>query len=792
MTEFIGGSRYMGVMARLSERISGWLIAHRLLLIAVFAGITVCLGYRASLLHMDPGFDKSIPLKHSYMETFQQYRETFGGANSVVLALLRKDGDIFNADYLKTLEDATRDVIYTPGVDRAWVKSLFTPNVFFIGVNEEGYYAGRIVPSDFKPTEAGIDEVRRNLLLSKEVGRLVSADYSGALISALLVENDPKTGEKLDYVRLAEQLEVIRAKYSNDDVSVHIIGFAKFIGDVIVGAHDVFVFFAITLGITAVLLYFFCRSVQITVLAITVALVAVIWQLGLVQLVGYGVDPLSILVPFLILSIGISHAVQMTNAWRLEVAKGKDSVEAAREAFNKLFIPGTTALLANAVGFGVIMLIDIAIIHELGITASIGVAVMVITNKFLLPALLCYARINPQSRKTEPQPIARHWQILSGAAERSVWTFVAIAVIGGTAFWGSRGLIVGDSTEGAPEFYADSQYNRDVAAINSRFNVAIDELMVVAETKEMGCVDFGVLRTLDDFDWEIGQVDGVKSVQTLSRIVKERMVGNSEGSWKFGAVPRSRYSIGNTIADRSMNVNQQFFSYDCKTVPLRIYTADHRAGTLQGIVDAVKRFAADQDGGDVRFRLASGNAGVMQATNEAVAAAESRMNLALFLAVGLFCYLTFVSLRAVLCIVIPLALVAYFANAVMAWLGIGLKVSTLPVVALGVGVGVDYGIYLFARAYSYMAQGMVLRVAYARALSEVGSAIVFTALTMSLGIATWAFASLKFQADMGLLLAYMFFVNMVGAIVLLPALAAWFYPEKKESAAIGQAAAVAL
>lgn len=787
MAEFIGGARYMGAMAQVSDRISSWLVANRVLLIVIFGMLTVFLGYRASLLHMDPGFDKSIPLKQPYMETFQQYRETFGSGNNIVLALMRKDGDIFTPEYLKTLEAATRDVIYTPGVDRAWVKSLFTPNVFFIGINEEGFYAGRIVPSDFKPTEQGIAEVRSNLLQSKEVGRLVSKDYRGALISTLLVERDPDTGEKLDYVKFAAQLEDIRARYSNDDVSVHIIGFAKFIGDVIVGALDVVLFFAITLAITAVLLYFFSGSLQITVLALAVALVAVVWQLGLVELAGYGLDPMSILVPFLILSIGISHAVQMTNAWRLEVTKGKDSVEAAKEAFNKLFIPGTTALLANAVGFGVIMLIDIAIIHELGITASIGVAVMVVTNKFLLPALLCYARVNPQTqiREEGDPPVARHWQMLSGAAQRSYWTFVAIAVIGGLAFWGSRGLIVGDSSAGAPEFYEDSVYNRDIAVINANFNVAIDEFMVVAETKEMGCVDYGVLRTLDDFDWEISQVKGVKSVQTLSKIVKERMMGNSEGSWKFYAVPRSRYSIGNTIADRSMNVNQQFFSYDCKTVPLRIYTADHQAATLNRVAMAVERFAAGHDGDDVRFRLASGNAGVMQATNKAVEAAESRMNITLFLAVGLFCYLTFVSLRAVACIVIPLALVAYFANAMMAWLGIGLKVSTLPVVALGVGVGVDYGIYLFARAYSYMTQGMALRAAYARALSEVGSAIVFTALTMSIGVATWAFASLKFQADMGLLLAYMFFVNMIGAVLLLPALAAWFYPEHKNSLAAG-------
>ena len=169
----------------------------------------------------------------------------------------------------------------------------------------------------------------------------------------------------------------------------------------------------------------------------------------------------------------------------------------------------------------------------------------------------------------------------------------------------------------------------------------------------------------------------------------------------------------------------------------------------------------------------------MAATNEAVEAAESDMLAALFVAVGVLCFITFLSWRASLCVLVPLVLVAYFANAVMAILGIGLKVSTLPVVALGVGVGVDYGIYLFARTLTHMRAGLDLRQAYHRALKQVGTAVIFTATTMTLGVATWYFSSLKFQADMGVLLAYMFFVNMVAAITVLPALAAWLFPRGK-------------
>jgi uncharacterized protein len=769
---------YAAAMAQTSGAIADWLVKNRLLIIIVFGIATAFLGYRATLLKMDPGFNKSIPLAHPYMQTYSKYKDDFGGANTVLVALMQKEGDIFNADFLTTLDDVSREVIYTTGVDRAWVKSLFTPNVFFTGVNEEGFYGARIVPSNFDPTAQGIEQVRANLLQSKEVGRLVSHDMRGALVSALLVEKDPNTGQTLDYVQVAEQLEEIRTTYETENLSVHIVGFAKFITDVIAGAKDVIFFFVITLFFTALMLYFFTGSWQLTLLAVIAALMAVVWQLGLVELLGYGIDPLSILVPFLILAIGISHAVQMTNTWKREYLAGADSVAASREAFNKLFIPGATALLSDAVGFAVIMLIDIEIIHELGITASIGVAVMIITNKFLLPALLCYASLSANNiNRARTQTESRVWRSISKVANRGIGVFVAVTLMVGVGYWKGKDLIIGDSQAGAPELYPDSAYNQDLGVIIDNFNVAIDELIVIAETVDLGCVQFDVINMIDRFDWEIANVEGVQAVQTLAKVVKERMVGNSEGNWKFYNVPRNRYSIGNTVSDRSMNINQQHFKYDCTAVPLRIYTEDHRAPTLKNAINAVEKFAAKNNTDRISLHLASGNAGIMAATNEAVENAEVQMNLTLFAAVGLFCFLTFFSWRAAICIVLPLALVAYFGNAVMAILGIGLKVSTLPVVALGVGIGVDYGIYLFARTYTYIRQGIDLQEAYYRALTEVGTAVVFTAATMTIGVATWAFSTLKFQADMGVLLAYMFFVNMLGAIFIMPALAAWLFPE---------------
>lgn len=692
---------YAGAMARVSAWLADALIRYRVAMLIALSAITIFLGYHASFLRMDPGFTKSIPLSHPYMKTYSKYTDQFGGANVIIVALMQKDGDIFNIDFFKTLEQATQDVLFIKGVDRSSVTSLFTPNVDYVFVNEEGFAGHRVVEPDFKPSQESIEQVRRNLLVSQHVGRLVSHDFHGALIRAELVDKDPATGKPLDYTEVAKALEQIRAKYGNDKIDVRIIGFAKFIDDVIQGALGVVLFFVIAVLITGVMLYFYSSSLQITVLAILVAVTAVIWQLGLIQLLGYGIDPLSILVPFLILAIGVSHAIQMTNTWKLEILGGVDSRMAARESFNKLFIPGTTALLANAVGFAVIMIIKIDIIQELGITASIGVAVMVATNKFMLPVLLSYARMKPRTVERIRGRILEQekpfFRLLSGFADRRRGTGVILValVLLGFGWWKWQSLVIGDSEVGAPEFWKDAQYNQDIKSIISNFSIGIDELTVIAETPRDGCTTFGVMQTIDRFVWRMSNVDGVQAVATLSSVMKDRNVGNNEGHIKFFGLPRTAAGLGSAM--RNIELNQKLFNDTCEAMPIRIFLWDHEASTLRRVVEAVESFKEPKagDGAKVKFRLASGPAGVMAATNEAVSRAELTMMGALFIAVGILCYLTFLSWRASLCILLPLALVSILANAVMVMLNIGLKVSTLPVVALGVGVGVDYGIYLF-------------------------------------------------------------------------------------------------
>ncbi|MCP8689985.1 MMPL family transporter [Marinobacterium sp. OS208] len=762
----------------LVDRIARVLIIGRTPLGLLFLLITVLLGISALQTRFDPGFNKLIPLKHDYMQAFLDHSSEFTGANRVMVSLeWTGEGDIYNAEFIHKLREATDAVFFTPGINRTSVRSLFTPEVRYIEVTEYGFTGGVVIPSRFTADEAGLAQVKSNVYKSGEIGNLVSNDLTSAMVQAELLEVDPETGEKTDYAAVARHLEKIRTDMTGDTIQVHIIGFSKVMGDVMDGLMTVIIFFAVAFGITLLLLWIYSRSLRLTLLAITVALLPVIWLLGILPLAGYGIDPMSVLVPFLIFSIGVSHAVQMTNAWKLEVLAGKTAPQAAERAFCKLAIPGTVALLANALGFMVIMVIDIPIVHELGLTACLGVALMILTNKMFMPIVLSHLRLEKMALTRPDADPGKHrlwWSLSALSTPRpALFSLAMMLLLLAAGTWQSRALLTGDIGSGVPELHEDSRYNRDNAKIINDYSIGMDVLSVYVETQRdsEACLDWQVMNAVDRFDFHMRGVPGVQSVSTVAGMAKLYVSGNNEGNPLWRTLQRSESALrsGSRAANPELGLNNEL----CKVINMMVYVDDHQNATLKHVIGEIKAFIATQSVDGVTFRLAGGNAGVAAATNEAVETAEVQMLTAIFGAITLLCWLTFRSWRGALCVITPLVLVTILCNALMATLGIGLKVTTLPVIALGVGVGVDYGIYIYEQMQHSLQRGTDLRTAFYEAMRQRGTAAVFTAVTMTIGVGTWAFSALKFQADMGILLAFMFMVNVLGAIFLLPALACW-------------------
>jgi len=909
--------------------------ARRKLTMGILLVITALLLWQMLLIKRDAGFDKSIPLEHPYMQVLKQYMAEFGGANTVLVALIQKEdkGDIYNEAFLTALKSATDEVFFLPGIDRSRVSSLFTPDVRYIEVVEGGFAGGNVIPAEYAATDEMFRVVRANVGKGGHVGRYTTKSQNGAMIYSELLEVDPVTGEKLDYEKVSKLLEdKLRGRFTNPkkyiyklkadqdgikagtvvgegfvdlgwrlrmekflvqgaptddgsdptrtlvsgsdvsveladnpqynpDLNVHIIGFAKVVGDVIDATMQVVLFFILTLIMTLILLWLYVGNFKLAILPLVCSVTAVIWEFGLLRLFGKGLDPFAILVPFLILAVSVSHGVQYVNAWVGEITLFKrNSFDASLETWRRLAVYGTMAIMTDVVGFALIGVIPIDIIREMALNATLGMLAIIITNKVMMPIWLTWVDIGDPVAFQEKQErrdaiFDPFWRLLSNMV-RPVPAVTAIligALLFGWSLWKGEGLQVGDSQDGVPELLPDSRYNKDTLAIGRNFAIGTDIMKIIAELDPEACVRHDMMDQVDRFGWRMQNTEGVQSILSLPWAGRQVNAAFSEAMPKFRVLPRNQYTMVQSITP--IPTSSGLLNSNCSALAVFIFTQNHRASTLERIVhevglfnkenaaeyfdlnkdvdskyckeklekrreagrtrvlldkhiekmrkkdhalsdediaadDKVKEMTAERDKADtehkamdkacpVNFALASGNVGVMAATNEEVHRLEKPILYIVYAGIIICVFLSFFEWQSIVSIMLPLALVSFMAYAVMTILGIGMKVAILPVVALAAGIGVDYGIYVYATLADACAAGFKLRDAYFKTLKLTGKAVVFTGITLGLGVATWLWSGLQFQRDMGKLLVFMFTANMFGAILLLPAIASFLLKPKE-------------
>jgi predicted RND superfamily exporter protein len=747
------------------------LFGKRPLLLLIFFVLTGMFAYYASQITMGASFEKMIPTSHPYIANYLNNKEQMAGlGNTLRIAVETTEDDIYSAEFQETLKQINDEVFFIPGVDRSGLKSIWMPEVRWTEVTEEGFVGGPVIPAEYDGSAAELDKLRDNVAKSGSIGSLVANNGKSAIILAPLYEINPDTGAPLDYDQLSKQLEsLVRQKYQSETVKIHITGFAKVVGDLIEGASKVAMFFGVAILITLGLMYIYSRCWTGTLVPLGCSLVAVIWQLGLLRMLGFELDPYSMLVPFLVFAIAISHGVQVVNATAIEVGNGVDKYQAARLAFKMLYIPGFIALLSDGIGFITLMVIDIAVIKELAIAASLGIVTIVLTNLILLPIILSYTGV--RAAGDHFNVLEKLWNGLK-LFTRPLPATLTVLIAALLVVWGieySRDLKIGDLDAGAPELRQDSRYNQDNAFITANFATSADLFVVMVKTADGACVSYDTLTLVEDFQAMIETQAGVQSSFSMVNVAKRGLVGMNEGNFKWAELSRNQLVMNSATSGK--HVPPGMVNSDCNFIPIVIYLNDHKAETLTRVANAAAAFAAEYNDAQIQFELAAGNAGIEAATNIVIETAQYKMLAWVYGVVGLLVLLTFKSVKKVVCIILPLAMTSVLCQALMTYMGIGVKVATLPVIALGVGIGVDYGIYIYTQLERYLRAGESLTDAYLLTLRGTGKAVAFTGLTLAIGVGTWAWSPIKFQADLGILLTFMFLWNMLGALILLPALA---------------------
>jgi predicted RND superfamily exporter protein len=762
------------------SRVERLFFNNRLIVITLCALITLVLGYQATHVQLAASFERMLPSTHPYIVNARQFeKQLAGSANVLRIAVETKRDSIFYPDYMETLRRINDEVYLYQGVDRTYVKSLYMSAVRWIAVTEQGLEGGPVLPDGYDGSPEKLAQLRINIERSGQIGQLVATDFRSTVLLAPLLDKDYNTGQPLDYQELNHKLENLRAKHESPDIRIHMTGFAKVSGDLMDGLRQILAFFAGAITICSIVLYWYTRCLRSTCLVVTCSLVAVTWLLGLLPLLGFSLNPYSILVPFLVFAIGMSHGAQKMNGIMQDIGRGAPKLVAARLTFRRLFLAGLTALIADAVGFAVLMVIKIPVIQDLALAASLGVAILIFTNLVMIPILLSYAGVSQSAaqRSLAAERIEaldtfhkKHpfWAFLDHFTERKWATRVVLAaiVLGVAGFYASLNLKIGDLDPGAPELRSDSRYNRDNAYIMGHYAASSDVYTVMIPTPKDRCSQYPTLLRVNALEAQLRALPGVESTVSFVGTAKNGQVGFAEGNPKWYELSRDQGSI-NSVTQYAPRETLDAY---CTFLTIQTFLKDHKADTLLSVANVVDAFGAKYDGEAARFLSAAGNAGIEAATNIVVERANRQMLALVYVAVVVLCFITFRTWRAVLCAVLPLVLTSILSEALMVWLGIGVKVATLPVVALGVGIGVDYALYVLSVTLSNMKAGKSLSEAYYRALLFTGKVVVLTGITLGIAVATWAFSPIKFQGDMGILLAFMFVWNMLGALILLPAL----------------------
>ena len=353
----------------------------------------------------------------------------------------------------------------------------------------------------------------------------------------------------------------------------------------------VIVFAVVTILLTLLAVWYYVQSLKVAVVPIVCSIVAVVWQLGTLVLLGYGIDPLGLLVPFLIFAIGVSHGVQKISAVKEAAVAGLSSMDAAKQTFRQLLMPAIIALLADLVGFITILLIPVQVVQEMAVTASIGVAIVILTDLILLPVLVSWVKWDDQYRsRVESAPgeahraLARVWRASPSARNALVIIVVAI-LLGVFGIWKGRETPIGDTQAGVPELRPDSRYNQDSNIITTKFSIGVDILNVIVETTD-ACTSHELMTAIDNFSWKMRNVDGVQEVVSLPIVAKIAIAGWNEGSLKWRNIPREPTQL--TQSTRYFDTSTGLLNADCSVVPVMIFLRDHKAETIERVVDAVK------------------------------------------------------------------------------------------------------------------------------------------------------------------------------------------------------------
>lgn len=773
------------VTERLVDRFVSLVLRRRLLTSGLVLGVTAFLTLQATSVEMYSQFSDLLPQQHPYVQTHTHYKETFGdAANVLTLVLQVTEGDLFTPKTLLKVRYLTEQLDLIEGVDHTTVSSIAHTRVRKVEPRLGGFIRSEPVMAYEIPTDPSVLERLRHEIFNNPLvyNQYVSADGKAALLWAGFSES------RLDYRLIHREIVRLKAEIEDENTTLLVAGEPMLKGWVWHFAGEWPRILGVTLGLMGLALFLYFRQLAGVLVPFVGAVIQAVWGLGFMGLLGFHVDPLILVVPLLISARAISHAVQFTERYFEEFATTQDQPRAVERAMRELFLPGLISILSDAGGLLVLAVATIPLIRTLAVFGSFWAFSNLFAVLLLTPILLS---VLPAPRKAEHyvpqwmvQVLNRIGMLVTEQPWRGLVVVAGISILLG-GWFATRQVPIGEQEAGSSLLWPDAHYNVSARGINDRF-MGANRLVIYLEGERPHVLkEPRVLTLIEDFGRYLQEQPAAGGVRDLPALIRRlnRLYHYDDPRWEV--IPPSVVWVGNFLAQ-----------YECACIgvqvqplitthinlthtagQIEIFYKDTRASTLREAIARAKKYIAEHPVEGVRFRLAGGIVGAMAALNEELAASERRFTLLITFAVFVLVTMSYGSLAAGVLVVLTMLAAGVVSYLYMLVVGIGLNIHSLPVAAVGMGIGVDYILYMVDRIRREARRTEDINQGIRQAIATSGLAVTFTATTMILGVTPWfVLSSLRFSAEMAILLAILLFTHWLAALTLAPALCAVWRP----------------
>jgi hypothetical protein len=756
--------------------------------------------YQVKNLKVYTTFADLLPQNHEYIKVHNSIRSRFGGANTVTMVLQVKEGDIFNYTTLRKIRDITDELYLIPAVDRFKILSLAVDKLLDLKVISGGFDFEPLMFPAVPQTPEAIAALKERVYASVFYGSFVWFDSKKTLITLDFFEDE------IDYPVVLKELRRIQQKYEDDNHRLSINGEPLHFGYIDFYKDDVFKIMLITVVIMFLPFYFWYRSIRATVIPFTAALVSGIWGIGAMCVMDYNVDPLIMVFPFLVASRAACHTIQVMKRYTEECVNFREGKAACKKVIESMFVPGFTAIITDAMGIILIALTPIQILQKVTLVCTFWCCAQCVIVLILVPVILSYLPISPKllekfSRKGMIDRIlARVGVAMGGKGSVVVFAMVPILLIVG--YLGARNLQVGDATPGSSLLWPWHRYNRDGFRIS--FSMPILSPLYIAMEGEktndlVSCPDKPReecgenLAEIYRFQKFMQDTPGML-VMFVDSIVNNFGSSNcfmheGDPNWYFFP-PSDRDAVYLFIFSRDTGVpgssDRYCDGFGNKAANIIIYCRDKTTATVKTVMGRVKEYINYHSklAPPMRYKLAGGAVGVQAAVNEVIEKYNARTSAWALITMFITCWIMFRSLGAAIFLTIPCIVSNLIAYTMMATgmfyllpVPITITLSTLPVSAIGIGLGIDYGIYMLNRIVEEYKIRKDMKETITFTMTCVGEPIILTSLGMIGGLIVWVISPVMFQATMGFFLAVILFLNMLGGLLLVTSFVAVIKPK---------------